>query len=118
MKQKKMSLEQFVIKFNIEDWMIGIKTLFNLNLVGLDSDEEIVDILLNLKGIKKENIDKLLFCEKKPELAKIFFRNLLDRSENDPLKAVLDLHHYIPLRNSSFILEISSIGVKKYIEHT
>lgn len=37
--------------------MTGIKTLFNLNLVGLDSDEEIVDILLNLKGTKKENID-------------------------------------------------------------
>lgn len=37
--------------------MTGIKTLFNLNLVGLDSDEEIVDIILNLKGISKDNID-------------------------------------------------------------
>lgn len=56
LKQKKMSLEQFVVKFN-ENWMTGNKTLFNLNLVGLDSDEEIVDILLNLKGISKDNID-------------------------------------------------------------
>jgi hypothetical protein len=38
LKQKKMSLEQFVIRFN-EHWTSGLKTLFNLNLVGLDSNE-------------------------------------------------------------------------------
>lgn len=29
---------------------------------------------------------------------------------------VLELHHYIPLSKLSFIAEISSIGVKKYLE--
>jgi len=37
LKQKKMNLEQFVIRFN-EHWTSGLKTLFNLNLVGLDSN--------------------------------------------------------------------------------
>ena len=38
LKQKKLSLEQFVVRFN-EHWTSGLKTLFNLNLVGLDSSE-------------------------------------------------------------------------------
>ena len=38
LKQKKLSLEQFVVRFN-EHWTSGLKTLFNLNLVGLDSNE-------------------------------------------------------------------------------
>lgn len=37
LKQRKMSLEQFVVRFN-EHWTSGLKTLFNLNLVGLDSN--------------------------------------------------------------------------------
>jgi hypothetical protein len=37
LKQRKMSLEQFVVRFN-EHWTNGLKTLFNLNLVGLDSN--------------------------------------------------------------------------------
>jgi hypothetical protein len=47
-----MSLEQFVLRFN-EAWTNGLKTLFNLNLVGLDSNDEIIDIFLNLRGLKK-----------------------------------------------------------------
>lgn len=55
LKQKKTSLEQFVVRFN-EHWTNGLKTLFNLNLVGLDSNKEIVDIFLNLKGLSKQNL--------------------------------------------------------------
>ena len=66
LKQKKMSLEQFVIRFN-EHWTSGLKTLFNLNLVGLDSNEEIVDILLTLKGLSKDNISEYFSCEKNVE---------------------------------------------------
>lgn len=36
-KVKKTSLEKFVEKFN-EHWSEGLKSLFNLNLVGLDSN--------------------------------------------------------------------------------
>ena len=52
LKQKKLSLEQFVVRFN-EHWTSGLKTLFNLNLVGLDSNDEIVDIIINLRGLRK-----------------------------------------------------------------
>lgn len=31
--------------------------LFNMSLVGLESDVEIVDILLTTKGLKKEKIE-------------------------------------------------------------
>lgn len=31
--------------------------------------------------------------------------------------AVLELHHYIPLSKKILIVEISSIGVKKYFEN-
>ena len=78
LKQRKTSLEQFGVRFN-EHWTAGLKTLFNLNLVGLDSNEEIVDILLNLKGLKKSHIEDLFSCEKGEELFKIFSRKLRER---------------------------------------
>lgn len=38
MKIRKNNLEKFQTKFN-EHWSEGIKSLFNLNLVGLESDK-------------------------------------------------------------------------------
>lgn len=40
-KMRKINLEKFLIKFN-DHWQEGLKSLFNLNLVGLDSDQEII----------------------------------------------------------------------------
>ena len=37
-KQRKTDLEKFVEKFN-GHWSEGLKTLFNLNIVGLDSNQ-------------------------------------------------------------------------------
>lgn len=100
LKQKKMSLEQFVIRFN-EHWTSGLKTLFNLNLVGLDSNEEIVDILLTLKGLSKDNISEYFSCEKGALLFDIFLGKLMHKHQRLYFIALLDLHHYLPLSTSS-----------------
>ncbi len=52
MKQNKTNLRKFIDNFN-DNWIGGLKALFNLNLVGLESDLEIVKILLNTKGLSK-----------------------------------------------------------------
>lgn len=96
LKQKKMNLEQFVIRFN-EHWTSGLKTLFNLNLVGLDSNEEIVDFFLNLRGLKKEVIDEYFSCEKGNELYDIFLSKIADKNRNFLFLTLIDLFHYIPL---------------------
>ena len=65
-KNRKNSLEKFVAKFN-EHWSEGLKSLFNLNLVGLDSDHEIVNIIMSHGALNKNNIDAMLFdksCER------------------------------------------------------
>lgn len=67
--------------------------------MGLDSNEEIVDILMNLKGLSKENIDQLFFCEKGAELFEIFFAKLYAKHTDNVLIALLELHHCIPLSN-------------------
>ena len=51
------------MRFN-EHWTSGLKTLFNLNLVGLDSNEEIVDIFMSVKGLSKEHIGEYFSCGK------------------------------------------------------
>ena len=91
-----MSLEQFVVRFN-EHWTSGLKTLFNLNLVGLDSNEEIVDILLNLRGLKKENIDDYFTCDKGQELLDIFIKKIINKNKDNLFLSLVDIYHCIPL---------------------
>jgi hypothetical protein len=50
-KNRKISIEKFVFKFN-EGWSLGLKTLYNLNLISLD-DRELIDILLTTGRLKK-----------------------------------------------------------------
>lgn len=64
-KGRKNNMEKFVEKFN-EHWSEGLKSLFNLDLVGLDSDQEIINIIMSQGSLKKINIDAMLFekaCE-------------------------------------------------------
>jgi hypothetical protein len=98
LKQRKVSLEQFVVRFN-EHWTSGLKTLFNLNLVGLDSNEEIVDIFMSLKGLSKDNIAEYFTCEKGFELFDIFLRKTVSKYKDSLFLTLLHLHRFIPLSN-------------------
>ena len=52
-----------MVRFN-EHWTSGLKNLFNMNLLGLDSKEEIMDIFMKLKGSSKEDIGEYFSCGK------------------------------------------------------
>ena len=74
-------------KFN-EHWQEGLKSLFNLNLVGLDSDNEIINIIKTLEGLKKEVIDMMLFDKKSEQFFKIFMIKI-DESSSELVTKML-----------------------------
>ena len=85
-----------MVRFN-EHWTSGLKTLFNLNLVGLDSNEEIVDIFMSVKGLSKEHIAEYFSCEKGFELFDIFLRKAASKHKQHLFLTLLHLHRFIPL---------------------
>lgn len=99
----------FVDKFN-EHWSEGLKSLFNENLVGLDSNHEIINIIMSQGGLKKSNIDAMLFEKTCEQYLEIFLSRLTEDTEQPLISKLLDLFQYIPMT------ETSSIGIKKFIE--
>jgi len=51
--------------------------LFNMNLVGLESDVEIVDILLTTKGLKKEKIEEMLLSQNGRQYINVLFEKII-----------------------------------------
>lgn len=78
-KSKKSDLQKFVHKFN-EHWSEGLKTLFNLNLVGLDSNHEIVNIIMSLAGLNKKMIDLMLFDKHCEQYLQFFMSRLKEEN--------------------------------------
>lgn len=52
---------------------------------------------MNLKGLNKEIIDQLFFCEKGAELFQIFADKIIIKNKDNHFMGLLELHHYIPL---------------------
>jgi hypothetical protein len=71
---------------------------------------------MNLKGLSKEIIDQLFFCEKGEELFEIFSNKICEKNKDILIMALLELHHYIPLSKLHYYIESSSIGIRKFME--
>lgn len=106
-KIRKSDLEKFVQKFN-EHWSEGLKSLFNLNLVGLDSNHEIVNIIMSLAGLNKKIIDLMLFDKTCEQYLEIFMSRLAEADEPLVLK-LLSFYKFVPMT------ENNSIGVLKFV---
>lgn len=58
---------------------------------------------MNLRGLNKDNIDQLFFCEKGVELFQIFLKKLLYKHERNLLMGLIELHHFLPLSKAAII---------------
>lgn len=108
-KIRKTDLQKFVQKFN-EHWSEGLKSLFNLNLVGLDSNHEIVNIIMSLAGLNKKIIDLMLFDKSCEQYLEIFMSRLAEADEPLVFK-LLSFYKFIPMT------ENNSIGILKFVEN-
>lgn len=95
-KNRKISLEKFVFKFN-EAWSAGIKALYNLNLISLD-DRELLEILLSTSRLKKSELEMYLLDEARKEFLKMFVCRI---SELPVLPAMLEYYRLLPVKDNS-----------------
>jgi len=70
---------------------------------------------MNLRGLNKDIIDQLFFCEKGTELLLIFIKKVIHIHQKNVFLGLLDLHHFLPLSICCYNVELSSLGARKYI---
>lgn len=104
-KNKKISLEKFVFKFN-ENWAAGLKALYNFNLISLDGGE-LIEILLATAKLKKSEVDAYLLDKERKDI----FQQLMRVLSKKPLPLAL-LEYYSILQAKE-----GSLSLKMFIEN-